>query len=322
MKSIPVAAIAVVVLWIGLSSFWMAGTGASQTVASASEPQAGRQAPQSCAMMTSMRGGADDGNMAMMPGSGSSSPPQGMMQGSDASIAGGTSLPSATQGIMTEPVAPMLGLQYLSPTPPAAADVMARLQALEYRLTAALDRLESTGSINLAPNATPGVDSQGSIQPSASWISQLLSVFASGPVIGFLLLLLLVLAATTRGGIVTRSRPLLAQMGLVRQDASPGVNAGSAGTSRVYGDVIHGTDANGKALQAGVFEEGQVRAAAGLTLALGAMAFGYAYFAQNYAPIQTVTTLFFFEFLIRVTVGIRYSPMGMIAHWMTRRQTQ
>ena len=64
-----------------------------------------------------------------------------------------------------------------------------------------------------------------------------------------------------------------------------------------------------------------MRAAAGLTLALGAIAFAYAYFAQIYGPIQTVTTLFFFEFLIRVTLGIRYSPMGMIAHLMTRRQT-
>ena len=64
-----------------------------------------------------------------------------------------------------------------------------------------------------------------------------------------------------------------------------------------------------------------MRAAAGLTLALGTMAFVYAHFTKIYVPIQAVTTLFFFEFLIRVTLGIRYSPMGMIAHWMSRRNT-
>jgi len=69
-----------------------------------------------------------------------------------------------------------------------------------------------------------------------------------------------------------------------------------------------------------VFNENQVRAAAGMTMVLGAVAFVYAYFAKVYAPIQIVTTVFFFEFLIRVSVGIQYSPLGRVAHWMTRRQ--
>lgn len=30
-------------------------------------------------------------------------------------------------------------------------------------------------------------------------------------------------------------------------------------------------------------------------------------------------TLFFVEFLVRTTVGFRYSPVGVVAHWMTRR---
>lgn len=391
MNRIPVAAVAVVVLWIGLSAFWMAGSSASRVAALTSEPQAGQQVPQSCAMMGSMRGGAD-GNGAMLPGSSMTSPPQSMMQGSDAGIAEGITRLPIQQGIMTQPVAPILGLQELSLTPPAASDIMIRLQAVEDRLNATLNRLESVESANVALAATTGADNQGSNQPSASWVSQLLLVIASGPVIGFLLFLLLVLAATTRGrsvfqgvtswlqrspkvqtawhsargphfrtalklkqdqaltylkstgldnpqgraaqwtrfsaqaerfqqAIFTRCRPLLTQMGLLRQNTSSDESEASAHAPRVYGEVIRGTDANGKALQAGVFEEGQVRAAAGLTLALGAVAFVYAYFAHIYAPIQLVTTLFFFEFLIRVTVGIRYSPMGMIAHWMTRRQT-
>ena len=392
MKRIPVAAVAVGVLWIALSTFWMAGTGATQGVALATNPQAAQQAPQSCAMMTSMRGGTD-GNAAMMPGSGMASPSQSLMQGSKADSAAATpSLPSA-QGIMTEPVAPVLGLQDLFQTPPpAGSDVMVRLQAVEDRLNAVLSRLESIDRSAVEAGATPGVDNQGSIQPTGSLGAKFLSVVASGPVIGFLLILLLAMAATTYGrsallgvrvgvqrspalqaawhsargqqfraaaarkrdqamiylkstgldnpqgraaqwtrlsaqarrvrqGVVTRLHPWLAHIALDRKRVSSGASAGAASPRRVYGDVIHGTDANGKPLQAGVFEEGQVRAAAGLTLALGALAFAYAFFGKIYGPIQFVTTLFFIEFLIRVTVGIRYSPMGMIAHWMTRRQT-
>jgi hypothetical protein len=67
-----------------------------------------------------------------------------------------------------------------------------------------------------------------------------------------------------------------------------------------------------------VFSETQVRAAAGLTMVLGAVAFAYAYFDKQYVPLQVAASLFFVEFLIRVTVGLRYSPFGVVAHAMTR----
>lgn len=87
-----------------------------------------------------------------------------------------------------------------------------------------------------------------------------------------------------------------------------------------FGEVVHGLTENGKELRAAVFNEHEVRAAAGLTMVLGAVAFVYAYFAQIYWPIQVVTTFFFLEFLIRVSVGLKYSPMGIIARWMSQRQ--
>jgi hypothetical protein len=87
-----------------------------------------------------------------------------------------------------------------------------------------------------------------------------------------------------------------------------------------FGELIHGIAENGQELQAPVFNEHEVRAAAGLTMVLGAVAFVYAYFAHIYWPIQVVTTLFFAEFLIRVSVGLKYSPMGIIARWMVQRQ--
>lgn len=386
MKKIPIAAIAVIVLWFGLSAIWMSGSGATQDAALASQTHAGQATPQSCEMMASMRDGAD-GSGAAMPGGGMSSPLQSLMQEADAGGAAGATPLMSVSGIMTEPVAPILGLHELFATPPAPTDVMTRLQAVEDRLAAALLRLERVGAADVAVAAATGVDSQ----PNASWMSQLLTVIMSGPVIGFLLLLLFVLAATARGrsvfhdgagwiwrspkvqaawdsargrqiraavkrkqrrartylkstgldnpqgraaqwarfssqaerfqhGIIVRARPLLTRIGLMRQDTSPVDHQASVNVPRVYGELIHATDANGRQLTAGVFEESQVRAAAGLTLALGTVAFAYAYFAQIYAPIQIVTTLFFFEFLIRVTVGIGYSPVGLIAYRMTRRQ--
>ena len=86
-----------------------------------------------------------------------------------------------------------------------------------------------------------------------------------------------------------------------------------------YGEVIGGLSHDGQPLQAAVVEENQVRAAAGMTMVLGAVAFVYAYFAKVYMPIQVVTTVFFFEFAIRVFAGIQYSPLGFVARWMTRR---
>jgi hypothetical protein len=67
-----------------------------------------------------------------------------------------------------------------------------------------------------------------------------------------------------------------------------------------------------------VFNEIEVRAAAGLTMVVGAVAFAYAYFDKQYLPLQVVASLFFVEFLIRVTIGLRYSPFGVVAGLMTR----
>jgi hypothetical protein len=85
-----------------------------------------------------------------------------------------------------------------------------------------------------------------------------------------------------------------------------------------FGERISGLAANGTELHAAVFDENQVRAAAGVTMVLGAVAFGYAYFDQSYTLLQIVSTFFFVEFFIRVTTGIRYSPTGILARAMTR----
>jgi hypothetical protein len=92
-------------------------------------------------------------------------------------------------------------------------------------------------------------------------------------------------------------------------------------TARSFGQSIEGLSNAGQPVRAGVFDEHEVRAAAGLTLVAGAVAFVYAYFAKEYLPIKLVTALFFVEFLLRVSLGLRFSPFGQLARALTWRQS-
>jgi hypothetical protein len=85
-----------------------------------------------------------------------------------------------------------------------------------------------------------------------------------------------------------------------------------------FGETIEGLSVDGQRIRAAVFDENAVRAAAGLTLALGAVAFAYAYFAKIYVPIQAVTVLFLAEFALRLAGGLRLSPLGMVARAIVR----
>jgi hypothetical protein len=76
----------------------------------------------------------------------------------------------------------------------------------------------------------------------------------------------------------------------------------------------------GKSLHAAVVNEHQARAAAGITMALGAAAFVSANFDKLFWPIRIVSSFFVIDFLVRVTAGLERSPSGLVAGWMTRRQ--
>ena len=58
-----------------------------------------------------------------------------------------------------------------------------------------------------------------------------------------------------------------------------------------FGEVISGLSVDGRELRSAVFNENEVRAAAGLTMVVGAVAFVYAYFDKEYLPLQIVTSL-------------------------------
>ena len=85
-----------------------------------------------------------------------------------------------------------------------------------------------------------------------------------------------------------------------------------------YGIVLDGPTSDGRVFRHGVFNEVEVRAAAGITMALGTYAFVYANFDKYFLPIKVVTTFFFVDFLLRVTVGLQRSPVGVLARWIRR----
>jgi Domain of unknown function (DUF4395) len=87
----------------------------------------------------------------------------------------------------------------------------------------------------------------------------------------------------------------------------------------VYGQRIEGLTIDDRELHAGVFNENEVRAAAGMTMVMGAVVFVLALTEQIYLPLQLMTIFFFVEFGIRVTAGLQYSPIGRLAHLMVRR---
>jgi hypothetical protein len=91
--------------------------------------------------------------------------------------------------------------------------------------------------------------------------------------------------------------------------------------NRTYGETVDGLVIGGRQISAGVFDERQVRAAAGVTLVLGAIAFAFAYFGKEYLPIKLVTAFFFVEFLLRVARGLGASPVGFVARALTWRRS-
>jgi hypothetical protein len=94
---------------------------------------------------------------------------------------------------------------------------------------------------------------------------------------------------------------------------------GGSEIAAVYGQRIEGLAVNGRDVRAGVFNENEVRAAAGMTMVIGAVAFVLALTQKVYLPLQLTTIFFFVEFGIRVTAGLQYSPLGRLAHVLVRR---
>jgi hypothetical protein len=86
-----------------------------------------------------------------------------------------------------------------------------------------------------------------------------------------------------------------------------------------YGQRIEGLTVKDKEVRAGVFNENEVRAAAGLTMVMGAVVFVIALAEKVYIPLQLVTIFFFIEFTVRITAGLPYSPLGRLSRVLVQR---
>jgi Domain of unknown function (DUF4395) len=87
-----------------------------------------------------------------------------------------------------------------------------------------------------------------------------------------------------------------------------------------FGEQIPGLELDGRPVRGTVFNEQQVRAAAGVMLVLAAWAFVQAWLAQHYGPIKAVTVFFALEFALRCAFGLRGSPVGWLAGRLVARQ--
>ncbi len=86
------------------------------------------------------------------------------------------------------------------------------------------------------------------------------------------------------------------------------------------GEVIPGLMIHGEPAPYPVVNEREVRAVAGLMLAVALIAFAYAFFLQSFVLLQVVVVVFFVDFTIRVFVGMRWSPFAFLARLIVGRQ--
>lgn len=79
------------------------------------------------------------------------------------------------------------------------------------------------------------------------------------------------------------------------------------------GTVIPGLMLYGKPAPYPVVDDRVVRAGAGIMFALGFFAFFQALFLGEFVYLKAVVTLFFFDFLAKTVIGLRFSPVTQLA---------
>lgn len=88
-----------------------------------------------------------------------------------------------------------------------------------------------------------------------------------------------------------------------------------------YGKTIPGLMIHGKPAPYPVLNERAIRAGAGMMFALGLFAFFQAFYLREFLFIQIFVLVFFFDFLMKVVVGTKFSPISNLANLIVRGQT-
>ncbi|HMO77724.1 MAG TPA: DUF4395 domain-containing protein [Candidatus Paceibacterota bacterium] len=87
-----------------------------------------------------------------------------------------------------------------------------------------------------------------------------------------------------------------------------------------YGQEIPNLKIHGVAAPYPVLNERAIRAGAGLMFAAGLFAFFHAFYLGDFVYIQVLVVLFFIDFLMKVVIGIRFSPISRLANLIVRGQ--
>lgn len=87
-----------------------------------------------------------------------------------------------------------------------------------------------------------------------------------------------------------------------------------------YGSIIPGLTIHGVPAPYPVLNERAIRAGAGLMFAAGFFAFFQAFYLANFLYLQSFVVLFFVDFLMKVVVGTKFSPISIIANWIVSNQ--
>lgn len=77
--------------------------------------------------------------------------------------------------------------------------------------------------------------------------------------------------------------------------------------------------ADAEYLRQGVVDERAVRASAGLTMMAAIWVFCLAFFYGMFLPITLFATYSFIDFVLRVFVGVQYSPSMVVSAWISQR---
>lgn len=78
---------------------------------------------------------------------------------------------------------------------------------------------------------------------------------------------------------------------------------------------------HGKPAPYPVLNERAIRAGAGIMFALGMFAFFQAFYLREFIYIQWLVLFFFFDFAMKVLVGIKFSPMSIVSNFIVRKQS-
>lgn len=87
-----------------------------------------------------------------------------------------------------------------------------------------------------------------------------------------------------------------------------------------YGKIIPSLMIHGKAAPYPVLNERAIRAGAGIVFALGSFSFFQAFYLSDYTYLKILVPVLFFDFLMKVIVGTKFSPISNLANLIVSNQ--